>query len=169
MDEETYRHGIMFLPSFDDNMVHSHTLKAGVHSFPFTFPIPVTLPSSLRTSTASGLVEYRLKATAIRPGFTSHNWTAKRPIYIHHGLRPDAVEYSSSLDIGRPLKSPSSCNALIKGYIAENDWPGKVSYAFTIPYKAHAIGAEVPCHIKFVPHNKGVVITSLQTTVREHM
>lgn len=52
--------------------------------------------------------------------------------------------------------------------LAENTWPGKVMYAFTIPHKAYAAGETIPVSVKFSPLAKGVQIASLITTIREH-
>ncbi|KAK4054144.1 hypothetical protein OIV83_001169 [Microbotryomycetes sp. JL201] len=127
---------------------HSHTLKAGRHLFPFSLHVPGTLPASLRTYSGTCTIEYKLKALASRPGLSS-DWRAKKVVRIMRGFGVDAVEYNQTLEI-------------------ENTWPGKVMYAFTIPHKAYAAGDTIPVSVKFSPLAKGIKVTSLITTIREH-
>ncbi|KAM0789574.1 hypothetical protein ACM66B_000383 [Microbotryomycetes sp. NB124-2] len=127
---------------------HSHTLKAGRHLFPFSLHVPGTLPASLRTYSGTCTIEYKLKALASRPGLAS-DWRAKKVVRIMRGFGVDAVEYNQTLEI-------------------ENTWPGKVMYAFTIPHKAYAAGDTIPVSVKFSPLAKGIKVTSLITTIREH-
>jgi hypothetical protein len=77
---------------------HAHTLNAGEHSFPFTLDLPPELPASIATPAAT--ITYRIKVVVVRAGFTERNWVARRAVIVHHGLRADAMEYQSSLDIG---------------------------------------------------------------------
>ena len=51
----------------------------------------------------------------------------------------------------------------------DNQWLGKLSYSFTVPHKAHAAGADIPCHVRLIPHDKRIVITSLHTAIRESL
>ncbi|KAL8292022.1 hypothetical protein RQP46_001488 [Phenoliferia psychrophenolica] len=127
---------------------HVHTLKAGRHVFPFSLHIPGHLPASLRTYSGTCVVEYKLKAHAVRSGFGA-DWKARKIVKIARGFGVDAVEYNQTLEI-------------------ENTWPGKVMYAFTIPHKAYAAGDTIPVSVKFSPLAKGVQIASLITTIREH-
>ncbi|GAA5831217.1 hypothetical protein JCM5353_007384 [Sporobolomyces roseus] len=126
-----------------------HTLKPGRHVFPFSLHVPGSLPASLRTYSGSGVIEYKLKARAERPGITAADWKARRVVRIARGFGVDAVEYNQTLEI-------------------ENTWPGKVMYSFTLPHKAFAAGDTIPVAVKFSPLAKGVRIVSLVTTIREH-
>ncbi|KAK4703989.1 arrestin-related trafficking adapter 4/5/7, partial [Phenoliferia sp. Uapishka_3] len=127
---------------------HVHTLKAGRHVFPFTLHVPGSLPASVRTYSGTCVIEYKLKATAVRSGFGA-DWKSRKIVKIARGFGVDAVEYNQTLEI-------------------ENTWPGKVMYAFTIPHKAYAAGDTIPVSVKFSPLAKGVQIASLITTIREH-
>ncbi|GAA5948720.1 hypothetical protein JCM3765_004984 [Sporobolomyces pararoseus] len=126
-----------------------HTLKPGRHVFPFSLHVPGSLPASLRTYSGSGIIEYKLKARAERPGITAADWKARRVVRVARGFGVDAVEYNQTLEI-------------------ENTWPGKVMYSFTLPHKAFAAGDTIPVAVKFSPLAKGVRIVSLVTTIREH-
>ncbi|GAA5992336.1 hypothetical protein JCM10908_000433 [Rhodotorula pacifica] len=128
---------------------HVHTLKAGRHVFPFSLTIPGSLPASLRTYTGTGVIEYKLKALAQRPGFTAADWKSRKIVRISRSFGADAVEFNQTLEI-------------------ENTWPGKVMYSFTLPHKAFAAGDTIPVAVKFSPLAKGVRIVSLITTIREH-
>ncbi|GAA6064597.1 hypothetical protein JCM10212_000508 [Sporobolomyces blumeae] len=128
---------------------HVHTLKPGRHVFPFSLHVPGSLPASLRTYSGTGVIEYKLKARAERPGITAADWKARRVVRIARGFGVDAVEYNQTLEI-------------------ENTWPGKVMYSFTLPHKAFAAGDTIPVAVKFSPLAKGVRIVSLITTIREH-
>lgn len=55
-------------------------------------------------------IQYRLRATATRPGF-AHKLQAAIPVFLRRTLRPDALEYQQTLQI-------------------ENSWPGKLSSSF---------------------------------------
>ncbi|BGO92265.1 hypothetical protein NBRC10512_001189 [Rhodotorula toruloides] len=128
---------------------HVHTLKAGRHVFPFSLTVPGSLPASLRTYSGTGIIEYKLKALAQRPGFTAADWKARKIVRLSRSFPADAVEFNQTLEI-------------------ENTWPGKVMYSFTIPHKAYAAGDTIPVAVKFSPLAKGVRIVSLITTIREH-
>ncbi|BGP32942.1 hypothetical protein JCM10296v2_004728 [Rhodotorula toruloides] len=128
---------------------HVHTLKAGRHVFPFSLTVPGSLPASLRTYSGTGIIEYKLKAIAQRPGFTAADWKARKVVRLSRSFPADAVEFNQTLEI-------------------ENTWPGKVMYSFTIPHKAYAAGDTIPVAVKFSPLAKGVRIVSLITTIREH-
>lgn len=125
-----YSHDFSFLPSFQalgqsqsssSGKHHTHTLRPGTYTFPFSLDVPSDLPATLRTyfsgfPLSPAEIGYRLKATVSRPGMTTHSWKAKKDIRLTHGLPPDSPEFSASLDV-------------------ENTWPSKLSYAFTIPHK----------------------------------
>ncbi|GAA5912670.1 hypothetical protein JCM8208_007723 [Rhodotorula glutinis] len=128
---------------------HVHTLKAGRHVFPFSLTVPGSLPASLRTYSGTGIIEYKLKAVAQRPGFTAADWKARKVVRISRSFGADAVEFNQTLEI-------------------ENTWPGKVMYSFTLPHKAYAAGDTIPVAVKFSPLAKGIRIVSLITTIREH-
>lgn len=78
-----------------------HTLKPGRHVFPFSLHVPGSLPASLRTYSGSGIIEYKLKARAERPGITAADWKARRVVRIARGFGVDAVEYNQTLEIGK--------------------------------------------------------------------
>ncbi|GAA6051086.1 hypothetical protein JCM3770_004705 [Rhodotorula araucariae] len=156
-DHPLFFHDFNFLnPSSHTNRVdakkehhHVHTLKAGRHVFPFSLTVPGSLPASLRTYSGTGVIEYKLKAIAQRPGFTAADWKARKVVRISRSFGADAVEFNQTLEI-------------------ENTWPGKVMYSFTLPHKAYAAGDTIPVAVKFSPLAKGVRIVSLVTTIREH-
>lgn len=150
---------------------HVHTLKAGRHVFPFSLTVPGSLPASLRTYSGTGIIEYKLKAIAQRPGFTAADWKSRKIVRVSRSFGADAVEFNQTLEIGaspRPFPSLSMelhSHAVVR---AENTWPGKVMYSFTLPHKAFAAGDTIPVAVKFSPLAKGIRIVSLITTIREH-
>ncbi|GAA6005515.1 hypothetical protein JCM11491_003669 [Sporobolomyces phaffii] len=156
-DHPLFFHDFNFLNPSSHSVPHQskkehhqvHTLKPGRHVFPFSLHVPGSLPASLRTYSGSGIIEYKLKARAERPGITAADWKARRIVRVARGFGVDAVEYNQTLEI-------------------ENTWPGKVMYSFTLPHKAFAAGDTIPVAVKFSPLAKGVRIVSLVTTIREH-
>lgn len=96
----------------------THTLKAGIHSFPFSMTIEpdTTLPSSIRTWNNEAHVAYKLRATAIRSGAFSTNFQATKPVVLLRTFTAEALEFTQTLEI-------------------ENTWPQKVSYSLTLPHK----------------------------------
>jgi hypothetical protein len=131
-------HDFSFLPRFSDNHARTHTLNAGQHTFPFSLNLPSELPATIRTYSGSGQVSYQLKAIVTRPGFVVSNWVLKKPVPVHRGLLPDSEEYTATLEIGRFFSSSFACllarNSLTISF-PDNTWPGKIAYAFTVPYK----------------------------------
>lgn len=127
---------------------HSHTLKAGRHSFPFRLHVGSHLPSSISTPVFGGAnISYKLRAVVHRPGFI-HNLHATLPITIIRSLTPDSLEYQQSLEI-------------------ENTWPGKLMYSILLPHKAWAAGDTLTAVAKFVPISKGVRVLSITSTISE--
>ena len=104
-DHPLFFHDFNFLnpttatPSGAKAAAHVHTLKAGRHVFPFSLHIPGHLPASLRTYSGTCVVEYKLKAVAIRAGFGA-DWKARKIVKISRGFGVDAVEYNQTLEIG---------------------------------------------------------------------
>lgn len=135
----------------EGNRSHAHTLKAGRHLFPFQLQIGGSLPSSIATSALGGAsVHYKLRATAVRPGFaiTHRDLTALCPITILRGFGPEALEYQQTLEI-------------------ENTWPEKLMYSIMIPHKAWAAGEKVTAVVKFSPLVKGARVLNVTTTINE--
>lgn len=127
---------------------HSHTLKAGRHLFPFRLDITGSFPSSLSTSALGGAsVAYKLRAIAVRPGF-SHNLQAKAPVFILRSLTREALEYQQTLDI-------------------ESTWPEKLMYAITLPHKAWAAGDTLTAIVKLSPLAKGVYVQAVDSSITE--
>ncbi|KAG8888253.1 hypothetical protein FRB98_008087 [Tulasnella sp. 332] len=125
---------------------HRHTLKAGRHVFPFQLNIDDTFPPSMGMANSS--ITYKLRATVVRPSFSS-NWITQRYVNIIRGFSPEALEYSQTVEI-------------------ENTWPGKVMYSIMIPHKAFAGGDYIPALLKFTPIAKGCSVTSIEGTVKEY-
>ncbi|KAG0140047.1 hypothetical protein CROQUDRAFT_665698 [Cronartium quercuum f. sp. fusiforme G11] len=142
-------HQLSFLPECSDAS-HTHTLQAGFHRFPFSVSLPADLPASLRTYSGSGLIYYKLKAVASRAGFLTSKWEAKKILRVARSFPAEAVEWNQTLEI-------------------ENTWPGKVSYEISLPHKAFAAGDSIPVSLKFTPLMKGVRVTSLIVTIKEHV
>ncbi|KZT71779.1 hypothetical protein DAEQUDRAFT_763616 [Daedalea quercina L-15889] len=135
----------------EGNRSHAHTLKAGRHLFPFQLQIGGSLPSSVLTSALGGAsVHYKLRATAVRPGFaiTHRDLTALCPITILRGFGSEALEYQQTLEI-------------------ENTWPEKLMYSIMIPHKAWAAGEKVTAVVKFSPLVKGARVLNVTTTINE--
>ena len=128
--------------------MHSHTLKAGRHSFPFQLHVGGCLPCSISTPTFGGAnISYKLRAVVHRPGLI-HNLHALLPITIIHSFTPDSLEYQQSSEI-------------------ENTWPGKLMYSILLPHKAWAAGDTLTALAKFVPVSKGVKVLSIKTEITE--
>ncbi|CCM03202.1 uncharacterized protein FIBRA_05326 [Fibroporia radiculosa] len=135
----------------EGNRSHAHTLKAGRHLFPFQLQIGGSLPSSISTTALGGAsVQYKLRATAVRPGFgiTHRDLTALHPIQIVRGFGPEALEYQQTLEI-------------------ENTWPEKLMYSIMIPHKAWVAGEKVTAVVKFSPLVKGARVLNVTTTINE--
>ena len=96
-------HNFSFLPEHADSHHHAHTLNAGLHSFPFSLMLPSDLPASLRSHAGAAMIEYRLKATVVKSGFVTTNWTSKRVVNVHRGLGADSVEFNSTVELGMCL------------------------------------------------------------------
>ncbi|WVN90294.1 uncharacterized protein L203_105530 [Cryptococcus depauperatus CBS 7841] len=127
---------------------HSHTLKAGHHSFPFSFMLDGNLPSSLHSYTGDAVITYKLRAQVVRSGFSS-NFSSIREFSILRMFTPEALEFNQTLEI-------------------ENTWPGKIMYSFTLPYKAYAAGDDIPVNVKFMPLAKGVKVTTVVSVLKEY-
>ncbi|KAK8865866.1 hypothetical protein IAR55_001014 [Kwoniella newhampshirensis] len=127
---------------------HSHTLKAGYHSFPFSFMLDGNLPSSLRTYAGDASIVYKLRAVVVRSGFAS-NFSTQKEFTLVRMFTPEALEFNQTLEI-------------------ENTWPGKVMYALTLPFKAYAAGDEIPVSVKFMPLAKGVKVTAVVSVLKEY-
>ncbi|KAH7910105.1 hypothetical protein BJ138DRAFT_1065894 [Hygrophoropsis aurantiaca] len=125
---------------------HSHTLKAGRHLFPFQLQLGGSLPSSIGTGLYAS-VAYKLRATAVRPGF-GHNMQTMLPIHLVRSFAPEALEYQQTLEI-------------------ENTWPEKLMYSIMIPHKAWAIGDTLTAIVKFSPLAKGVRVLTVTTHINE--
>lgn len=95
-----------------------HTLKAGVHSFPFQMTIEsdTAIPCSLRTFNNDAHIFYKLRAVAHRSGAFSSNFQATKPVSILRNFTAEALEFTQTLEI-------------------ENSWPLKVAYSLTLPHK----------------------------------
>ncbi|KZT10843.1 uncharacterized protein LAESUDRAFT_693249 [Laetiporus sulphureus 93-53] len=135
----------------EGNRSHSHTLKAGRHLFPFQLQIGGSLPSSISTAALGGAsVQYKLRATAVRPGFglTHRDLAANLPINILRGFGGEALEYQQTLEI-------------------ENTWPEKLMYSIMLPHKAWAAGERVIAVVKFSPLVKGARVLNVTTTINE--
>ncbi|KAI0935259.1 hypothetical protein AcV7_003748 [Taiwanofungus camphoratus] len=137
----------------EGNRAHAHTLKAGRHLFPFQLQIGGSLPSSIATTALGGAsVQYKLRATAVRPGFglgiAHRDLQATLPISILRGFTAEALEYQQTLEI-------------------ENTWPEKLMYSIMLPHKAWAAGAPLAAVVKFAPLAKGARVRSVATTLNE--
>ncbi|KAL7421163.1 hypothetical protein Q5752_004048 [Cryptotrichosporon argae] len=127
---------------------HTHTLKAGQHSFPFSFTLDGNLPSSVRTFSGDAIIQYKLRATVLRSGF-ARDFSTARTFSLVRSFTPEALEFNQTLEI-------------------ENTWPGKIMYAITLPFKAYAAGDEIPVAVKFMPLAKGVRVLSVSSAVKEY-
>ncbi|WWC66430.1 uncharacterized protein I206_100332 [Kwoniella pini CBS 10737] len=127
---------------------HAHTLKAGHHTFPFSFMLNGNLPSSLRTYSGDAMIVYKLRATGVRTGFAS-NISTQKEFTLGRMYTSDALEFTQTLEI-------------------ENTWPGKVMYSLTLPYKAYAAGDDIPVNVKFMPLAKGTRVTQVVSVLKEY-
>ena len=128
---------------------HTHTLKAGHHSWPFQLALNGDLPSTLHTYNGEALIQYKMRATVVRSGFTHTNWQTAKMFYLQRTYTPDALEFNQTLEI-------------------ENTWPGKIMYSLTLPYKAYAAGDDIPVNVKFMPLAKGVRVTAVSSVLKEY-
>jgi len=127
---------------------HTHTLKAGFHSFPFNLMLHGNLPSTIRSYNGDAGIAYKLHATVVRSGFAS-NFHSVKHFTLQRTYTSDALEFNQTLEI-------------------ENTWPGKVMYALTLPFKAYAAGDDIPVNVKFMPLAKGVRVTSVTSVIKEY-
>jgi hypothetical protein len=56
---------------------HPHTLKAGRHEFPFAFELDASCPASLSANFGMAVIQYRLRALAVRPSFSTNYIASK--------------------------------------------------------------------------------------------
>lgn len=56
---------------------HPHTLKAGRHDFPFTYELDSRDAASIAANFGMATIEYRLRAIAVRPSFSTNFVTDK--------------------------------------------------------------------------------------------
>lgn len=133
----------------EGNKRHTHTLKAGLHNFPFSFTLDGNLPSSITTATGDGAIQYRLRAAVVRSGLSFSNLSATKGFRLSRTFTPEALEFNQTLEI-------------------ENTWPGKVMYSITVPYKAYAAGDSIPVILKFMPIAKGVRVLSVSSVIKEY-
>lgn len=127
---------------------HTHTLKAGHHSFPFSLMLDGNLPSSVITYNGHAHVVYKLRANVVRSGFAKDLHSVKT-FTVHRTYTPEALEFNQTLEI-------------------ENTWPGKIMYAITLPFKAFAAGDDIPVNVKFMPLAKGVRVTNVTSVLKEY-
>ena len=127
---------------------HTHTLKAGHHSFPFSLILDGNLPSSIQTYAGDAIIGYNLRVDVVRSGFSS-NYHDSKSFTLTRTYTPEALEFNQTLEI-------------------ENTWPGKVMYALTLPFKAYAAGDDIPVRVKFMPLAKGVKVLSITSVVKEY-
>ncbi|GJJ06429.1 hypothetical protein Clacol_000621 [Clathrus columnatus] len=123
--------------------------QAGRHVFPFTLQIEDWLPSTLSAHSGLAGISYKLRATAVRPGFSS-NLHAACPVQLLRSFPPESLEYQQTLEL-------------------ENTWPEKLMYAIMVPHKAWAAGDTLCALVKFSPLNKGIRITGITTSLHEHV
>lgn len=141
-------HDWSFLDSTNGKKSKSHTLKAGHHTFPFSFTLDGNLPASFTTFTGDGDVTYKLRATVVRSGL-SFNLSTARTFELTRSFTHEALEFNQTLEI-------------------ENTWPGKIMYSITIPFKAYAAGDDIPVLVKFMPLAKGVRVLSVSSVIKEY-
>ncbi|KAK4687145.1 arrestin-related trafficking adapter 4/5/7, partial [Tremellales sp. Uapishka_1] len=132
----------------EGNKRHTHTLKAGRHSFPFNYTLDGGLPASGRTFTNDASISYKFRVHVVRSGLSS-NWTNTKQFTLLRTFTPEALEFTQTLEI-------------------ENTWPGKIMYALTLPHKAFAAGDDIPVNIKFMPLAKGVRVLSVSSVIKEY-
>jgi len=72
---------------------HPHTLKAGLHEFPFAFDIDASsAAASLSANFGGATIAWKLRATAVRPSFST-NFSAEKDF---------TVIRSFGSEVGRP-------------------------------------------------------------------
>lgn len=155
------------------SLPHIRTLKAGRHTFPFTFTLTGNFPSTLKThplnlnmsafpTTVRASITYNLRAVASRPGLSLgqgplhnvhimpmvHNLTCAVPVHVLRSLSPVALEYQQSVEV-------------------ENSWPEKLMYAIMLPHGAWAAGDTLIAVLKLSPLAKGVWVENVVTTLWE--
>ena len=76
------------------------TFQEGRHVFPFQLELDAALPASMTCShVSSGAdVYYKLRATAVRPTFSS-NFHAVKPLFIIKAFSPESIEFTQSLEV----------------------------------------------------------------------
>jgi hypothetical protein len=87
---------------------HLHTLKAGIHEWPFTVELDGSAPSSIYADTGHASIVYTFRATAVRPTFST-NYVTSKTVNVVRAPSTEALEYQQTLEI-------------------ENTWPEKIMY-----------------------------------------
>ncbi|KIM30506.1 hypothetical protein M408DRAFT_32139, partial [Serendipita vermifera MAFF 305830] len=144
---QTTIHYIKDIGLLQGDTSHTHTLKAGRHEFPFTFDIDALSAASLVANFGMAAIEWRLRATAVRPSFST-NFTATKDLTVVRSFGTEALEFQQTLEI-------------------ENVWPEKVSYTVILPHKAWAAGDQISAILKFTPLVKGVKVVSIKMSLQE--
>lgn len=143
----TIIHYLKEVDLLEGDKTHPHTIKAGVHDFPFSFELDGSLPASINANFDLAAIEYKLRAIAVRPSF-SHNFTMLKDVTVVRSFSPESLEFQQTLEI-------------------ENSWPEKIQYAVILPHKAWAAGDHISAVLKFIPLAKGVKVVNVRMGLQE--
>ncbi|KAI9311617.1 hypothetical protein BX666DRAFT_2070097 [Dichotomocladium elegans] len=147
-DQEIINHTWTFLPVAENKQ--PHILHPGTYAYDFELPIPNNVPESTRVGKVYA-VQYRLTATADRPGLFLRNYVCEKPVHISRRDVIEAAELSTytmrspwthathdSSDCGDLSDEPQQ-PVTIAGHCAN----GMVEYIFSIPNKSVSQGSDL--------------------------
>ncbi|GES89834.1 cyclin binding protein [Rhizophagus clarus] len=118
-------------------------IPAGIHKYPFELFIPGNIPETIEAE--RGTVNYKLSATAIRPG-----------------LFPN-LHVSQHVPIIRTILEERNS----EGIVIASEWNNQLGYEITIPKKAYPIGDSIDIDLKLNPKAKKVNVVGIKIQIEE--
>ncbi|KAI0090703.1 hypothetical protein BDY19DRAFT_886993 [Irpex rosettiformis] len=117
----------------DDGEIGWKEFRKGVYTYPVSFAIPSGSPPTMACE--FGMVTWRLKAYAHRPGTFTTKLSAGREVVVVASPSEDDTEDSESI-------------------IVERQWDTQMQYLITISGRSFPVGGVIPFSITFAPWTK---------------
>ncbi|KAJ9119687.1 hypothetical protein QFC22_003397 [Naganishia vaughanmartiniae] len=118
----------------DDEGVHNwKEFRKGTYNYPISFSVPASCPPTIHAD--FGSVVYRLKATVVRVGALSPNFTEEQEVALIASPGEDDLEETENV-------------------IVERQWEDQLRYLVALSGKAFPIGGQIPMSLRFMPMSK---------------
>ncbi len=117
----------------EDGDIGWKEFRKGVYTYPVSFAIPPGSPPTM--SCEFGMVTWRLKAVAHRPGTFTTKLSAGKEVVVVASPSEDDTEESESI-------------------IVERQWDTQMQYLIAISGRSFAVGGTIPFSITFAPWTK---------------